>query len=452
MSVTKTFTVTVANPGAGNRYYIDGVLQETVNLIEGNTYRFDQSDGTNGGHPFKFSTTSNGTHNGGSEYTTGVTINGTPGQAGSYTEIAVAIGAPQLYYYCQYHSGMGGQANTVDSSVIRVLTVTVANPGAGNRYYIDGVLQETVNLAEGYTYRFDQSAGSNGGHPFKFSTTSNGTHSGGSEYTTGVTYNGTPGNPGAYTQIAVAASAPQLYYYCQYHSGMGGQANTVDPDTWGMLQWGQNSYGSQDDAVISITGLSATSTVGSLTAFNESGWGADTWGFEGWGGEIKITLPSFSATASVNLPSENVIVKPGWGTLDWGENGWGTVESAVFNLTGLSATTSVGTLIAKDVVGLPALSATSAIGSLTVFSDHTLVLPALSLTSSPGLLSVDDHSIGLSGLSATSAVGSISPADVMGITAPSAVQTDIGSIIISSNPVTDLTGVTATSSVGGISV
>ena len=122
---------------------------------------------------------------------------------------------------------------------IRTFTVTVANPGSGNRYYIDGVLQETVNLAEGYTYRFDQSAGSNGGHPFKFSTTSNGTHSGGSEYTTGVTYNGTPGNPGAYTQIAVAASAPQLYYYCQYHSGMGGQANTVDSNTWGVIKWNE---------------------------------------------------------------------------------------------------------------------------------------------------------------------------------------------------------------------
>ena len=36
-------------------------------------------------------------------------------------------------------------------SVIRTFTVTVANPGAGNRYYIDGNLQETVNLAEGYT-------------------------------------------------------------------------------------------------------------------------------------------------------------------------------------------------------------------------------------------------------------------------------------------------------------
>ena len=98
-------------------------------------------------------------------------------------------------------------------SVIRTFTVTVGNPGAGNRYYIDSVLQATVNLAEGFTYKFDQSDSSNNGHPFKFSTTSNGTHGGGSEYTTGVTYNGIPGYAGAYTQITVANPAPQLYYY-----------------------------------------------------------------------------------------------------------------------------------------------------------------------------------------------------------------------------------------------
>jgi len=47
-------------------------------------------------------------------------------------------------------------------SLIRTFIVTVGNPGAGNRYYIDGVLQETVNLAEGYTYRFDVSDSSMG--------------------------------------------------------------------------------------------------------------------------------------------------------------------------------------------------------------------------------------------------------------------------------------------------
>ena len=70
-------------------------------------------------------------------------------------------------------------------SAIRTFTVTVANPGSGNKYYIDGVLQDTVNLAEGYTYVFNYPSG----HPFKFSTTSDGTHSGGVEYTTGVTHN-----------------------------------------------------------------------------------------------------------------------------------------------------------------------------------------------------------------------------------------------------------------------
>ena len=46
------------------------------------------------------------------EYTTGVTATGTPGQAGAQTEIVVPFGAPDLYYYCSQHSGMGGSAKT----------------------------------------------------------------------------------------------------------------------------------------------------------------------------------------------------------------------------------------------------------------------------------------------------------------------------------------------------
>ena len=110
--VNATFTVTVVSTGYGNKYYIDGVQQATVNLSEGSTYRFDQSDSSNSGHPLRFSTTSNGTHGGGSEYTTGVTTNGTAGSSGAYTQITVAVGAPTLYYYCTNHSGMGGQAHT----------------------------------------------------------------------------------------------------------------------------------------------------------------------------------------------------------------------------------------------------------------------------------------------------------------------------------------------------
>ncbi len=319
-------------------------------------------------------------------------------------------------------------------SAIRTFTVTVQNVGGSNKYFIDGVQQDTINLAEGYTYKFDQSDNSNSTHPLRLSTTSDGTHSGGSEYTTGVTTNGTPGQAGAYTQITVAASAPTLYYYCTAHPGMGGQANTVASDTWGVLQWNQNSWGSQDTVEVPLTGQSLTSSVGLLTAFPEQGWGSDTWGTENWGeSAVDVILPALSVTATVNLLSENIQVKPGWGALNWGENGWGTVESAVFNLTGLSATSSVGSITIPDqVMGLTGLSAQTAVGSLAVVVDNTLTLTSLSATSAVGSISPADV-MGLTGLSATSAVGSISPADVMGLTGLSA-ETTLGSVIITSNP------------------
>ena len=105
----------------------------------------------------------------------------------------------------------------------KTYTVKVVDD-SGNKYRFDdfGTSAVTLDLAEGGTYVFDWSDSSAQSHPVRFSTTSDGTHGGGSEYTTGVTK-----DDSAYkTTITVAASAPTLYYYCQNHSGMGGQANT----------------------------------------------------------------------------------------------------------------------------------------------------------------------------------------------------------------------------------
>ena len=53
------YAVTVYNDGGGNKYYIDGVKQDTVTgLIRGATYTFDTSDSTVSSHPFRFSATS----------------------------------------------------------------------------------------------------------------------------------------------------------------------------------------------------------------------------------------------------------------------------------------------------------------------------------------------------------------------------------------------------------
>ena len=112
------------------------------------------------------------------------------------------------------------EGNTTDYNI------TVTNSGSGNRFNYGGTEQYTFSFVRGATYRFFQEDSSNASHPLRLSTTSNGTHGGGSEYLTGVSYNGTPGSANAWTEISVASDAPAtLYYYCSNHSGMGGVIN-----------------------------------------------------------------------------------------------------------------------------------------------------------------------------------------------------------------------------------
>ena len=121
-SSPKTFTVTVAaktaaspyhNVGSSNGYYIDGVQTPIIELKGNDTgkpyyYKFDQSDGTNSGHPLRFYNNVNKT----TAYTTGVTTSGTPGQSGAHTTIAVDSTTPNvLYYQCSNHANMGNFIN-----------------------------------------------------------------------------------------------------------------------------------------------------------------------------------------------------------------------------------------------------------------------------------------------------------------------------------------------------
>lgn len=395
----------------------------------------------------------------------------------------------------------------------RTFTVTVVggnpsnhpyyNVGSSNKYAIDGstaTADVTLNIAEGGTYVFDQSDGTNSNHPLKFSTTANGTWGGGSEYTTGVTYTGIPGQAGAKTTIVVANSAPTLYYYCGNHSNMGWTANTPASDTWGVLAWNIGQWGAQNDVTLSITGLSTSSAIGGNTIDAEinSGWGRGGWGLLNWGqaiGGVDVSVTGVSASVSVGtLASAEGLIETGWGRGGWGNRVWGDTYSAL--PSGVAGTSAIGTpVITTDVVvsvtgvqasltnddatattsvtitptGLPAtssvgtatiagtgdviatgLSVTSSVGTAVVAPRTIADATGVGLTSSVGTVSVAfDSLIAVTGVSATSSVGSITPVSTYSVTGVSSTSS-VGSIGMTGEVSVNVTGVVLTSSVGSV--
>ena len=271
-------TVTVQSTSDGNKYEINGVQQDTLQLVRGETYVFNQEDNSNGTHPIRLSETSNGTHDiGGSSIIT----------------FAVPLYAPStLYYKCGVHGGMGGTINILGPTA-SPLEVTVSD----GKFVIGDVSQATLQLVRGETYVFNQVDDSNETHPIRLSETSNGTWvSGGSGFYIGgtqkptltmvrgntYTFDQTNASNGSHVlQIATASdgtqytsgyttgtfvvplSAPDtLYYKSSTTSGMGGLINITGLSTSAFVvtfSGGKFSIGGVQQASLSvIRGLTYT--------------------------------------------------------------------------------------------------------------------------------------------------------------------------------------------------
>jgi plastocyanin len=114
-----TYTVTINDPGGGNKYYLNNGLTPNIILTEGNTYYFDQSDVSNAGYPFRISETQDGVHTqGGVAYEIGYRYQGTPGDGVSGTGLYLQVqpDTPNLYYYCSLYSGYGNAASVTTTT------------------------------------------------------------------------------------------------------------------------------------------------------------------------------------------------------------------------------------------------------------------------------------------------------------------------------------------------
>ena len=155
--VTETLTVTVASQssdhryngtGSSNKYFINGLPSPYLNLVPGVTYRFDVSDSSNSGHPFRFYYEADKT----TAYTTGVTTSGSAGSANAYVEILATDSTPPvLHYQCSAHANMGNQAAFSTRNLTGFDTDDLTE-GSSNLYYTDARTRAAVSAGTGISY------------------------------------------------------------------------------------------------------------------------------------------------------------------------------------------------------------------------------------------------------------------------------------------------------------
>ena len=149
---TTTFDVSVGTKavpfsGSSKEYLIDGRPRPELELIEGNTYIFLNTE--NEEHPFNFSTSNDdpGWNSNSNIYSNGVTViidttEGVPLQ----TKFVVPYGAPeQLYYVCGKHYNMGNSI-TIKKCEKRIFHKSNNSSGSGGGFQTQGAVSSGDRL------------------------------------------------------------------------------------------------------------------------------------------------------------------------------------------------------------------------------------------------------------------------------------------------------------------
>ena len=278
-----TYKVTVVSTGSGNKYVIDGNQQQYVILFPGGTFRFDQADSSNSGHPFRFSETDNGSHAGGSAYTTGVTVAGTPGNSGAYTEIEVTSDTPHtLYYYCTQHSGMGGEVNTPENFSLSSTNDRII---AGGGDTAGGNFSNTIDIVQ---VRSKGNASDYGDLALGRQSLANGCIS---STTRGLFYAGDDSGPSVYVNnidfitMASVGNAVDFGDATADDSGGGGFSNTTRGGRGGGFTGAGNPFGSNIIDYVTIATTGNATDFGDLSSvrYSDSGLSSSTRGIFGGG-------------------------------------------------------------------------------------------------------------------------------------------------------------------------
>ena len=272
-------------------------------------------------------------------------VDAAPSQLDTLNELAAALGDDSNF------SGTVTASIATKLSIITDVAVTVA----GGKFLLDGSSQAILHLQPGRTYKFDQSNSSNSSHPLRFSTTSDGTHNSGSQYTTNVTTVGTAGSSGAYVQIVVDHATPGLFYYCGNHSGMGAGSIAATSNIWTNITSTPTTisgYGITDafDGVYgSLTGVPSTFTP---SAHNQA-WSTIT--------STPTTISGYGITDAFDGAYGSLSGTPSTFTPSAHNQAWSTITSTPTTISGYGISDAQATLVSGT--NIKTINGSSLLGS-----------------------------------------------------------------------------------------
>jgi len=149
-------TVTVASKtashphhgsGSSSAYFLNGIESPHFHFVPGNTYKFDQSNSSNSGHPLRLYYEADKT----TAYSTGVTTSGTPGNSGAHTTIVPTDATPMvLHYQCSSHGYMGGRSDYGTRNLTGFDTADLTE--GTNQYFTNARARSAISVSGDLSY------------------------------------------------------------------------------------------------------------------------------------------------------------------------------------------------------------------------------------------------------------------------------------------------------------
>ena len=223
-SSTKTIIVKVASKvdgehryygsGSGQGYVLDNVQSPFLTLTPGRTYRFDVSDSSNSGHPFRFYYDAAKA----TAYTTGVTV------GSGYVDLEVTDTTPTvLHYQCSSHGYMG--------NAIQVNSNIVDTPSGGT---VRGTLTATA-FSGPLTGNVTGNVTGDVTGDLTGDVTGDITSSGNSQFTNRLQLKSTDGTPARLDFYCESSNAHYLRLQAPPHAQFSGNPTVVLPNSAGTL-------------------------------------------------------------------------------------------------------------------------------------------------------------------------------------------------------------------------